>query len=244
MSKKTLAALFLLGLLLAPLNAKAVTLGYVDFPPYEFQNKGKPDGALVLIVQTLFKRADIPLKLVPLPFKRAYEETRSGSIDGLFNFYKTKEREAHFDYSDPVIKNPLVFFVRKDSQLSYEDLDDLKGLKVGVMTGYTYGPDFDTSPLFTRDPSDSHESNLKKLVLGRLDAYPCDKLVGLYVAVRNDLMSELKILPKPLAVMNGYIGFTKGKHEQTIRKINAVLTEMGKNGEIEALIDSYIESSP
>ncbi len=70
-------------------DSPAITLGYVDFPPYEYEVNGNPEGILVNIVNSLFARVEIPLELEYLPFKRAYELTKAGSIDGLFNFYKT-----------------------------------------------------------------------------------------------------------------------------------------------------------
>jgi ABC-type amino acid transport substrate-binding protein len=53
-------------------------------------------------------------------------------------------------------------------------------------------------------------------------------------------MSELKILPTPLKIMDGYIGFTKGKHQEVINRINKEIIEMHQNGEIEKIIDQYI----
>ena len=221
-------------------NAQGITLGYVDFPPYEFEKNGKPAGILVIIVETLFQKADIPLTLKSLPFKRAYSYAKAGKINGLFNFYKTKERLKFFDYTEPIITNPLVLFVRKDSILKFDTLEDLKGIEIGVMRGYTYGTDFEKSTFITKSESNSHRSNFMKLVLGRINVYPCDKLVGIHVAMKNNVMSELKILPTPLKIMDGYIGFTKGKHREVINRINKELIEMHQNGEIEKIIDEYI----
>jgi len=218
----------------------AIALGYVDFPPYEFEEEGKPSGVLVKIVNMLFEKADVPLDLQLYPFKRAFNSTKEGQIDGLFNFYKTEERLESFDYTDPIITNPLVLFVRKDSNIEYSSLEDLKGLTIGTMLGYSYGPAFDKSTLFFKDATSSHASNFKKLALSRIDAYPCDKLVGLHVAMSSDLMSELKMLTIPVKVMDGHIGFTKGKHQDTIQKLNKVIKEMHDSGEIKETIDQYI----
>lgn len=242
-----LAIFFASGTLLAgePLasDKQIIKLGYVDFPPYEFEQDGKPSGVLVDIVNTIFQKADIPVEMQLFPFKRAYQITKDGEIDGLFNFYKTEERLEYFDYSEPIIKNPLVIFVRKDSKIDYNKLEDLKGLTVGTMRGYSYGTDFDKSVLFTKEEADLHVSNLKKLAFGRIDAYPCDKLVGLHVAMKNDLMSELKILSKPINVMDGHIGFTKGKHQDIINRLNKAIAEMYQSGEIDKKIDEYIEDN-
>ncbi len=224
-------------------DKQVIKLGYVDFPPYEFEHEGKPSGILVDIVNTIFQKADIPVELQLYPFKRAYNSAKVGEIDGLFNFYKTEERLEHFDYTEPVIINPLVLFVRKDSNIDFNNLEDLKGLTIGTMHGYSYGTEFDESTLFFKDSTTSHSANFKKLALGRVDAYPCDKLVGLHVAMKNNYMSELKMLPIPVKVMDGHIGFTKGKHWKIIGKLNEVITDMQQSGEMKNLINQYIEKN-
>ncbi|MCP3922289.1 MAG: transporter substrate-binding domain-containing protein [Desulfobacterales bacterium] len=223
--------------------ANKLTIGYVNFPPYEYQEDGIPKGILVEIAKNIFNKANIEIHLKFLPFKRAFKMTKSGQIDGLFNFYKTDVRIPFFDYTEPIIKNPLVFFVRKDSVLEYSKLEDLKGLKIGVMSGYTYGTRFDKNNLFRREPTNSHDANFKKLILKRIDAYPCDNLVGIHVARRNKLYAKVKILKKPLKVMDGYIGFTKKKHLTTIKKINKIIMKMHSNSEIKHYIYNYIKKS-
>lgn len=244
MIKKTILLLIVFYLFCgSSVNAQNITLGYVNFPPYEYEDNGKASGVLVTIVESVFQRADIPLSLEYLPFKRAYESVINGEIDGLFNFYKIEERLNFFDYSEPIIENPLVFFVLKDSTIEFNKLEDLSGLNIAVMRGYTYGVDFDENTSFSREVEESHISNFKKLKSGRVDAYPCDKLVGIHVAMVNNIMSDLKILPVTLKVMDGYIGFTKGKHQETISIINNIITEMHQNGEIAEIIDQYLEDN-
>lgn len=224
------------------LYAKEIVLGYVEFPPYEFNKSGKPAGILVEIVQNLFKQSNVPLKLKFYPFKRALEQTKKGDLDGLFNFYKTKERERHFDYTKPVIKNPLVFFAKKGSIVEYKNVKSLKGLKVGVMRGYTYGKKFDQSKIFKKHQSNSHQNSFKMLEKGRIDLYPCDKFVGIHIAKKMKILNKFKILPVPLKVMNGHIGFTKNKHKDVIKKINKSLKMMQKNGEIDKIINQYLKN--
>ncbi|NOX35640.1 MAG: transporter substrate-binding domain-containing protein [Deltaproteobacteria bacterium] len=241
---KNKSAFFILVLVLTlfytDLYARKIELIYVNFPPYEDHVNGKPAGILVRIVEQAFKRADIAYRLTFFPFKRGYNLVKDGKYDGLFNFYKIEKRLAYFDYSTPIIKNPLVFFVRKDSTLRYQSLDDLKGKKIGVMIGYTYGSKFDDDENIIKDAAAEHVHHLRKLVLGRLDAYPCDKMVGIYIARKEGLMGELKILPVPLKIMNGYIGFTKGRHTLVIKKINQQIKYMKNNGEINQIINNYI----
>lgn len=242
MFRKAILSILLVFFIFSTGRSETITLAYVDFPPYEYVENDQPRGILVEIVQKAFNSAGIAVEFHFLPFKRAYEQVKWGTTDGLFNFYKIPERLPYFDYSVPIIKNPLVFFVRKDSRLRFQTLDDLNRLKIGVMRGYTYGTEFDQSRLFTKEPTDSHLSNLLKIVRNRIDAYPCDKRVCIHVANQHDLMDELKILPKPLRVMEGHIGFTKGKHGNLIERINREILRMHLSKEIDAIIERHIHS--
>ncbi len=219
-----------------PAFADPIRLAYVDFPPYEYVQNGREAGVLVSIVKTVFERAQVDLQLEFLPFKRAFEYVVAKRLDGLFNLYKIDDRLSLFDYSAPIITNELVLFVQSSSKLKYESIDDLVGLKIGAMRGYTYGDEFDKNSFFLKEVSSSHEAIFKKLVRGRIDAYPCDKLVGLYVTDRLELRSVLKILPNPLKILEGHIGFAKGRHQKTIHKINKVIIEMKESGEIDEML--------
>jgi polar amino acid transport system substrate-binding protein len=240
-------SLFLLlafSLLACPVGAqdKPVTLAYVDFPPYEYQEGGAPKGLLVEAVQDIFKRANVSLELVFMPFTRALEEVKTGHVDGVFNCYKTKERLPDLDYTDPIIDNPLVFFTKQDSTWSFDGrLESLAEMRIGAMLGYTYGEGFDRADKFTLDRVTSHEANFHKLALGRIDAYPCDRLVGLYIIQKEKLAGKVQMLPTPLKVMKGHIAFTKGKHEAVIAKLNQVIKDSNKKGDMTVRIERLMK---
>ncbi|OEU65332.1 MAG: hypothetical protein BA863_09610 [Desulfovibrio sp. S3730MH75] len=219
--------------------ASAIRLAYVEFPPYEGYVDGEPKGILIDIVTMAFEQAGIPLEL--RPFARAVIEVESGSLDGLFNFYKTEKRLLHFDYSAPIIKNPLVLWVCKESSFrKFESLDDLKDLKVGLMRGYTYGMAFNHHEHIAREFADSHKSNFSKLLFKRIDTYACDYSVGIYTAQKMGILNQLRTLPTPLIMMEGHIGFTKGKHQDVIRKINIQIKKLQESGTINDIIDKHL----
>ena len=224
-------------LLLISLNAFSMILAYVDFPPYSWQENGRAKGVQIQIVNSIFKNAHIELELIYLPFKRAYQDVKEGKIDGLFNFYQTPERMQWFDYSASFIKNPLVIFKKNNRQI---DINNLQGLKVGVMRGYTYGNEFDNNSTFTRYIIDSHKSAFLLLKKNRIDIYPCDYRVGNWHIEKLSLQNEIDSITKPLKIMDGHIGFTKGVHQKNIQKINTAIMNMIKSGEIETIIKTAL----
>src|SRR3989339_504617 len=218
---------------LTSLNAFSMVLAYVDFPPYSWQENASAKGLQIQIVNSIFKNARLELKLIHLPFKRAYQNVKEGKIDGLFNFYQTPERLQWFDYSLGFIKNPLVIFKKTNRQI---DINKLAGLKVGVMRGYTYGSEFDHASNFTRYVVDSHESAFLLLKKNRIDVYPCDYRVGNWHIEKLSLQNEINSISKPLKIMDGHIGFTKDVHQKNIQKINNAIKSMIKSGEIDTII--------
>ena len=222
-------------------SKEKIVLAYVDFYPYEYNENNVPKGILVDIVKEAFKRADIELELEFYPFNRAYVYAKEGKIDGLFNFYKNETRMNFFDYSEMVIQNEIVLFVPKNSQIDFQSLSDLKGKKIGVLSGYSYGTQFDNDSSLIKEPGNSHDANIKKLGFDRIDVYPCDKLVGHYSAKKIGLIEKFSYLPKPLKIMDGYIGFTKGKHLEIIEEINKVIIDMRKSGEIDEISNDYMK---
>ena len=225
-------------LLLTSLNTFSMILAYVDFPPYSWQESGRAQGVQIQIVNSIFKNAHIELELIYLPFKRAYQDVKKGKIDGLFNFYQTPERMQWFDYSENFIKNPLVIFKKTNRNV---DINNLQGLKVGVMRGYTYGNEFDNATTFTRHIIDSHESAFLLLKKNRIDVYPCDYRVGNWHIEKLALQKEIDSISKPLKIMDGHIGFTKGVHQKNILKINNAIKDMIKSGEIEKIIKTAFD---
>lgn len=237
--------LYIMVCVMLPIKAFAlepVVLACVDFPPFEYEENGQIKGILIEIVQKAFDDAGILLELRMYPFARAFQEAKNGDVAGIFNLFKSKKREEWFDYSVPVIENKLLFFKRKNFRIKFENVSDLEGLNIGVMKDYRYSPEFDEAgDLFTKDVARLHKLHFRKLDLGRIDLYPCDELVGRYIATEERLMDKFNVLPRPLSVNKGYIGFTKGKHQELIEKINNALVEMKKTGKVAKIINKYVQ---
>ncbi len=223
----------------------SVKLVTVEFPPYSYQEQSKVSGVQVEIVKKAFEYAEINYSLELLPFARALFEAEKGEKDFIFNFYKNDDRLKRFEYTDAVIENPLVFFVKKDSNIKFNgDLTLLSDYKIGTIIGYSYADDFDYAiihNLLKIDETSSHEANFRKLNTGRIDMYVCDKNVGIYTIKQLKLENNFKILDTPLNIQYGYLGISKDNPKKSIiPKINQALKEIKQNINIEDLIQKYI----
>ncbi len=140
------------------------------------------------IVSAAFELEGIHVEWGFFPWKRAYEEARSGKDwDASAVWWPSDKTKEGFLISTPVVNTSFVFFHLKSKKFHWQSFEHLKGLNIGFTRGYDYGKEFMTAvkeqELFI-DVSVSDEINFRKLLHGRLDIFPNDPDVG-YAQIRN-----------------------------------------------------------
>jgi ABC-type amino acid transport substrate-binding protein len=119
------------------LNGKTIRIG-VDSarPPFEYiDEKGVYSGISAEIIQTCAKRLGVTI--VPtsgLTIKEAIDKVKTGEIDVIPKITPTPEREKYLLFTNVYATFPSVIVARKDMRF-IGGLDDLYGLKVGVLKG-------------------------------------------------------------------------------------------------------------
>lgn len=223
-----------------------VKLSTVDFPPYSYSEGQIIKGIEVDIVKKIFDDQGIKYVIELVPFPRALKSVEDGERDFIFNFYKNPDRLTKFDYSDPILENPLVLFVKKDKNVAFTGrIEELKGYNIGTMLGYTYSPEFDKArkeKFIKTEEVSGHESNFQKLSAGRIDIYIVEKNVGLFIIKKLDLKGQFKYLNVPLKVQQGFMGISKKNHRKALLgKINAGLRALKASGEYQKIFDRYLK---
>lgn len=144
------------------------------------------------IVSEAFKLEGISIDWGFFPWKRSYELARLGKWDASAVWWPSEDAKRDFWISDPVVETSFVFFHLKDKPFDWETIEDLQGLKIGITLGYDYGKEFMAAMHQGRILVDAHsqdELNYKKLLLGRIDVFPNDPLVG-YAQIKNTFSPE------------------------------------------------------
>lgn len=148
---KPLAALLLLCTALAAWAASParawetharLPLAMTDFPPFEYQEDGKITGIDAEIIQQVLQRMKFKADIKVFPWTRAQKEVIQGTIAGIFSLTKNPEREEDYYFSAPLSTVRDVFFKRKDRDIEWQTLDDLKTYRIGISHGYQYAPEF------------------------------------------------------------------------------------------------------
>lgn len=125
-------------------------------PPYAYEEGGKIVGMDTEVLTRFLESKGISPQFRALPWKRALADVEDGRAHGVFSLFRSDEREAFLHYPATPINSVRTMVVgRKADNLTINGLEDLKGLRVGVLHAYKYGPEFDNmtglNKIFCRD---------------------------------------------------------------------------------------------
>ncbi len=216
---------------------------------------GTPRGIVIDVMKYIEKETGDKFTFNLLPLARAIESAENGDM-GIIGFSKTSKRLEKFDYSEePLYIDEVVLVVKKGKEFQFNNMDDLKGKKIGVARGASYGEAYDVAvanKVFEPVPGTLPTQQLAMLLSDRLDAvlitsgkagledainYFSPGLAGLDLAKRRD---EFLILPKPFNRDPNYVAFAKSaKKTDFLKKVDRVLREANKSNIISKIIDNY-----
>lgn len=167
---------FLLGMLLAPLSARAEewSLATLEWPPFSGSLPG--GGAMTTVLRAAFATQGDTLAIVILPWKRAIStgmQAENGHV-GFFTASPTECATAGGVLSEmPIGQFRYALAERQSNPVTWTQAADLQKLLVGIVDGYDNGALIDGlrgKGLLRVDVAVSDLANLRKLQAGRIDA--------------------------------------------------------------------------
>ena len=214
----------------------------VTYPPFEFANKdNKYVGIDIDLLKAIAKEENFKVEIKPIGFNAAVQSLQSGQLDGVMaGMAMTDERKVKFDFSEPYYKTGFVMAVAKDSKIT--KLEQLRGKRVAIKTGTAageYAISLKDKYGFTTVTFDDSDNMYNDVVNGNSVACFEDIPVMQY-AIKTG--TALKIVTKP--AQGGYYGFAvmKGQNQELLKKFNAGLAKIKKNGEYQKIVDRYLSS--
>jgi len=218
-----------------PVTAEALKIGVEDaWYPYSGLVDKQIQGFAVDLVQAAFSAGDQEVELVPLPYARCMNDTRSGKLAGCFNTSRDRSLEKDYRFhARPLYSASIIIFVRNDDPLSKAGIDDLKHQTVAVTNGYTYSDEFDNDRSIKRSTVPRDESALRQLAAGLV------RFALIFDRVSDHLLSTSArdIAPRvrpagSLRTMDLYTSFSR-QHpaaDSLVEKIDRGLERIRRNG--------------
>lgn len=139
------------------------------------------------IVTESFANVGVEVEYGFFPWARSFKLAKDGQWDGAAVWWGTEERRELFYLTEAVAPSTTVFFYLKENGFDWKTYEDLSDVRIGATLEYSYGEAFDDAEAAgtiktNRAPND--ETNLKKLLKGRVDVFPGELMVT-YAQIRD-----------------------------------------------------------
>ena len=197
------------------------------WPPFT-NAPGQPRFALDL-VENAFSRIGLSATTTIVEAGKLTPSLLEGPFDGSGAVWKDPERERTLLFSQPYLENRLILVGRRGDDVSATALAGLKGKRVAIVEGYSYGDTIDSSgPTFVR--SRSEEDSLGMLLRNAVDYTLMDELVVQYIVSNyaNEARTRLQVGSTPLLTRPLYLAVRRSLPDAAsiVDRFNAQLRGM------------------
>ncbi len=224
----------------ASLNAQTITVTWATnpaYPPYDWSTDGKTYQGAVVMLMSQFKISGVQFLPEVLPWRRAQEMARDGSLDLLVNIRDTPEREGWLVFAhNPTFPNPIAVFMRKTDALpSTWTWNDLILLRGGIAAGDQFGSPFDEflSSHLRVETAPTVVQNFMKLKMKHIDYYVTGLYLGEYWMKTTQQSSYFVTLSPPVSHQDITLAFSKkSPYLDLLPLLDQKLAELQREGSL------------
>ncbi len=219
------------------LQATEIKIMTEIFSPYQFKDEinGHLIGISTEIIQAIQKEINNTSKIKVYPWIRGNKILDKKKNTALFSMMRTQSREDKYKWVGPLDKLEIVFFKKKGSNITLSSVEDARKVKkIGVtkkVANYEilHAKGFENLDVV----GGSDDKNIKKLLKGRINLWPCVKTAGLYNAKKIGQAGMIVPIPNViLASGNLYIAFNKKTDDKIIQKWQKAFDKLLRDGTI------------
>ncbi|BDU50606.1 substrate-binding periplasmic protein [Haliovirga abyssi] len=221
-------------------SEKTIVFATDEWAPYHGSSL-KNQGILSEIVKEALKEEGYGCEIKFMPWKRALALVKKGIYDAVLGGYYSAKRGEDYLFTDKIIDITVSFFSYKN--IKYNTLKDLKGYKIGVVSGYFYTEEFEKSNL--KKMKVSMPKNLIKIyTAGIVDVIAAENRVFKYY-MRGLKNNRYKNKIGELSSDSFYLLFTKKNKdsERMVKDFNAGLKKIRKNGKFDEILKRFEKSN-
>lgn len=229
-------------LMTLPVYGQSIQIVADEFPPYNYTEEGKVTGLGTEIVQALLQEVGIEANIQVLPWARAYKMAQEEKNVLIYTIARTPQREDLFKWIGLVVEQQGTLFVLKSrDDIVIGTLDDAHKYRVGSViedarTQYLISQGFDEI-----DQVSSNETNMKKLLRGRIDIWVEDELTAYYLLKQNghEPQDTVKILYQFPLGGGGHIAFSSSTSDELVEKFKQAYEKIKQDGTYERILGKY-----
>lgn len=208
-----------------------------ELPPYSYTKEGELKGVTIEIVLELQTRLKDTTPIVVEPWKRAIVNSTESRLT--FPLARTEAREENYKWIGPLLTDHMIFVISSNDTTQMSSFDSFKDKKIGVNRGAPTEARLIAMGFSSIKPMSGEVLNLKKLTMGRIDAWYTTRLI---------LNESLKILDISADKVNvslvdlqlvQYIGVSKNVPDSVVSKWQQEVDKMKREGTLDSIISKY-----
>ncbi|WP_176736692.1 substrate-binding periplasmic protein [Oligoflexus tunisiensis] len=228
-----------------------IRINDATWPPYFYQDRapGQKAGLAKDIIQICLPRMKRNFEYVQLPIERMQNLMQSGEIDINFFSYK-KERESFVTFGKELaFSTAYQPVVRKDANITIQSLADFDKYKLGHTIGLRYAPEFwdyiqKRKQRNDLDETPSNESNLKKLLAGRIDTFVADASSIRSLSADMGVLDRIRLLDFRIYEGDYYLSLSKKSPRVInprafVQEFDHCLADLKKDGTYCKILQTY-----
>jgi polar amino acid transport system substrate-binding protein len=213
-------------------------------PPYAYQEDGKVVGMDTDVLIRFCESKGISPQFRALPWKRSLAEAQDGRVHGIFSLFRSDERDQFLYYPEtPINSVRTVVIGRKADNLTINSLEDLRGLRVGVLHAYKYGPEFDDmtglNKIFCRDKRELItllDRERVDVTMDAADVFNFKVREYGFNRAKFEILHQVRTNPIFVAFSKAGLG---ERGQELATEFSAFFQKLEESGELEKIRDDY-----
>jgi len=200
----------------------------------------KETGVKIQIAKEIRTRSGIDFEIVLYPPKRAIGMFDNNAVIGMFPALEVNlPKEAAV--SEAYYAKKIYALTPKDA-IDISDVADMRGMKVGLVFGYSYPKTVTEDNDLIRLHANSAVDNIQLLMKGRIDAFLEEKHTLETLTQEMGLQDKVKISAGPVSVMEAWFAFQPTEQGRELAEMfSKALREMKDDGTLDQILSNVVQ---
>ncbi|MFY8273767.1 TRAP transporter substrate-binding protein DctP [Pseudoalteromonas sp. SSDWG2] len=225
-------------------NKDKLELVAFDSCPYVCA-EGPQRGALIDIVEEIFRRNNMLVSITLMPTQRALSSTLEGKSDGIIGILRGQLISLEFP-TQSIGQYQKIMYVNSDDSWTYTGLNSLNNRTIGVELGEPYGVlnhyitrnQDNTKRIQKFTGGDTLSRRIKSLQLGRTNLFFADKNEVDYILKANQLSPSIHAVGA-LSPDNIYVAFNHPEASGYAQIVSQGMIALHNSGKLEEILNNY-----
>lgn len=242
----------LLSLLLALMPAQpasALKLYTEEYAPVSFSSRGQADGMSTELVRELLRRLGETASIEVVPWARGMRIVQGTPDTALFTTIRNAERQPQFKWVGPILLATDAFYALKGSGIVVKSRKDLERFReIAVPRDWFTYQELKAEGMGNLLGLNEPAQMFRMLKMGRVQLIVADNLSFYAEGAAAELVAHLKArdveVVYPYRSSYGYISFWPGTPDAVVRRWQAALDQMKRDGSFGRIYQRWLPGEP